>query len=88
VAPFVALTPPEYHILSEVAIPKALTLNHEVAAAFWVPVSFLKKSGRSEIFRFMIDGQEREWASYPTAEGPIWGMTERIITSFLSFYEN
>lgn len=87
VTPVVAVAPPAYHLRTAEDAPQSLRLNQEVAAAIWVPISFLKRDGRSEMFRFMIAGQEREWPSYPTAEGLIWGMTERIITDFLSLIE-
>ena len=87
VMPVVVVAPPAYHICAPDDEAESLTLNQEVAAALWVPISFLKSNGRSEIFRFIIAGQEREWPSYPTAEGLIWGMTERIITDFLSLIE-
>ena len=87
VTPFVAIAPRAYHIAAPGDEAEPLRLNREVAAALWIPVSFLKRNGRSEIFRFIIAGEEREWPSYPTAEGLIWGMTERIITEFLSLTE-
>jgi len=88
VTPFVTIAPPAYHQIASAGMePPALTLNHEVAAAFWVPLSLLKEKGRSEVFRLIIEDQEREWMAYPTVHGPIWGMTERILTSFLSLLD-
>jgi 8-oxo-dGTP pyrophosphatase MutT (NUDIX family) len=84
VAPFVAVAPREYHAAAEGVSPKRLELNHEVAAAFWVPVSLLRGGGRSEVFRMVFAGVEREWPAYPSAHGPIWGITERILTDFLT----
>jgi 8-oxo-dGTP pyrophosphatase MutT (NUDIX family) len=84
VTPFVAVAPLEYHIAAPGAKSPALSLNHEVAVAFWVPVSGLKERGRSAIFRLVVAGREREWPAYPTEQGLVWGLTERILTSFLA----
>ena len=84
VTPFVAVAPAEYHVFGEGETPSVLTLSSEVAAAFWVPVSELKSGGRSGTFRMVFAGVEREWPAYPSTHGPIWGLTERILTEFLS----
>jgi len=60
-----------------------LVLSEEVAAAFWVPVSALRRGGRSEVYKMVFAGVEREWPAYPSEHGPIWGITERILTEFL-----
>ena len=88
VAPFVAVAPREYNVAAGNEIPKSLELNHEVAAAFWVPVSLLRRGGRSEVFRMFFAGAEREWPAYPSEHGPIWGITERILTSFLTLFND
>jgi 8-oxo-dGTP pyrophosphatase MutT (NUDIX family) len=84
VTPFVAVAPAGYHVGEEGEASNGLTLSSEVAAAFWVPVSELKSDGRSGVFRMIFAGVEREWPAYPSAHGPIWGLTERILTEFLS----
>jgi len=86
VTPFVAIAPPEYHATGG-GKPKALELNAEVAAAFWVPVGELKRGGRAGIFRMAFAGVEREWPAYPSQHGLIWGITERILTEFLSLVD-
>jgi 8-oxo-dGTP pyrophosphatase MutT (NUDIX family) len=85
VTPFVAVAPPEYH--AGAAAPLELELNEEVAAAFWVPVDELKRGGRSAVFRMVFAGAEREWPAYPSEHGLIWGITERILTEFLSLVD-
>ena len=85
VTPFVAVAPPGYH--ADGAEAKALALSEEVAAAFWVPVAALKGGGRSGVFRMVFAGVEREWPAYPSQHGLIWGITERILTEFLSLVE-
>ena len=51
----------------------------EVAEAFWVPLASLRK-GRTETVRF--EGGP-EFPAYPSPRGPIWGITERILTGFM-----
>ena len=85
VTPFVVAAPPEYDAgRTEV---KQLTLSEEVAAAFWAPVEALKRGGHSGVFRMTFAGVEREWPAYPSQHGLIWGITERILTEFLSLVE-
>jgi 8-oxo-dGTP pyrophosphatase MutT (NUDIX family) len=83
VAPFVAVAPAEYHVRREGEVTPPLVLSDEVAAAFWVPVSALRAGGRSEVFKMVFAGVEREWPAYPSEHGPIWGITERILTEFI-----
>ena len=84
VTPFVFVAPPAYHAADG---SKGLRLSGEVAAAFWVPVDELKKGGRSAVFRMAFAGVEREWPAYPSQHGLIWGITERILTEFLSLVD-
>jgi len=83
VAPFVAVAPAEYHVRREEEVTPPLVLSEEVATAFWVPVSRLRAGGRSEVFKMVFAGVEREWPAYPSEHGPIWGITERILTEFI-----
>jgi 8-oxo-dGTP pyrophosphatase MutT (NUDIX family) len=87
VAPYVAVAPAEFHFAEESSTPRELVLSREVAAAFWFPVSLLRSGGRSEVFRMVFAGVEREWPAYPSAHGPIWGITERILTGFLALLD-
>ena len=74
ITPFVAIAPAAF----EVAHASA-----EVAASFWVSVAALKAKGMSDKFTMMFDGAERAWPAYPSAGGPIWGITGRILSDFL-----
>jgi 8-oxo-dGTP pyrophosphatase MutT (NUDIX family) len=85
VTPFVVVAPPEYDARQSSA--KKLNLSEEVAAAFWAPVAALKRGGRSGVFRMTFAGVEREWPAYPSEHGMIWGITERILTEFLSLVD-
>jgi 8-oxo-dGTP pyrophosphatase MutT (NUDIX family) len=87
VTPFVAVAPREYQVGAGDAGPCELTLSEEVAAAFWVPVAELKRGGRSGVFRMALAGVERDWPAYPSEHGMIWGITERILTEFLSLID-
>jgi 8-oxo-dGTP pyrophosphatase MutT (NUDIX family) len=77
ITPLVALAPPQF----------SLQLSAEVAAAFWVPVGWLKEQGRSSSFKMTLDEIERQWPAYPSERGPIWGITERILTQFLTLLD-
>jgi 8-oxo-dGTP pyrophosphatase MutT (NUDIX family) len=85
VTPFVAVAPPLYH--ADGAASPELTLSREVAAAFWIPVAELKRGGRSGVFKMEFAGVERGWPAYPSSHGMIWGITERILTEFLSLID-
>jgi 8-oxo-dGTP pyrophosphatase MutT (NUDIX family) len=85
VTPFVVAAPPEYD--ARAGDSKELQLSEEVAAAFWAPVEALKRGGRSGVFRMTFAGVEREWPAYPSEHGLIWGITERILTEFLSLVD-
>jgi len=77
VTPFVAIAPPIF----------SLVPNHEVDSVFWVSLCQLKRAGLSGEFRMQFGDVVKKWPAYPSAGGPIWGITERIITSFLSSLE-
>lgn len=77
VAPFVAVAPSQF----------TLRLNGEVASAFWISIADLKHDGRSSSFSMPGDGVITKWPAYPSEGGLIWGMTERILTNFLSLLD-
>jgi 8-oxo-dGTP pyrophosphatase MutT (NUDIX family) len=87
VTPFVFTAPAAFHSINRDVQAQPLSLNHEVAAAFWVSVSYLKSQGLSDAFRWIIEGEERSWPAYPSEHGPIWGLTERMLTNFLALIE-
>ena len=64
-----------------------LRLNHEVNAAFWVSASEVKEAGCAESVPIEIERIEYRWPAYPTERGPIWGITERILTDFLTYLD-
>lgn len=78
VAPFVAAAPEGAVIRLQPA---------EVQDAFWMPLSELKRSGRSASVRWQAADGVRELPAFPSALGPIWGITERILSQFLALTE-
>ena len=77
VTPFVAVLPR----------PVSLRLSHEVGAAFWTSVDGLRKSGLCETLSMSLGDRVLKWPAYPSARGPIWGLTQRIITEFLTYLD-
>ena len=77
ITPFVAIAPPEF----------TMKLNGEVSRAFWISVADMKREGRSSFFSTPLDGVVNKWPAYPSEGGPIWGITERILTNFLSLLD-
>jgi 8-oxo-dGTP pyrophosphatase MutT (NUDIX family) len=78
VTPFVALAPEGVAVQPDPA---------EVDQAIWLPLSPLRRAGLSEVVRRVFKGEQREWPAYPSPLGPIWGITERILTGFLALVE-
>jgi len=60
-----------------------LRLNPEVASASWVPVEQFLRADSHHPVRLEIAGQIRQVQAYQLEDAIIWGMTERILTSFL-----
>lgn len=82
---------PRIEITPLVAIaPQDLTLNldsAEVESAFWLSVTELLTSGRSDQYRLDFGTHTKKWPAYPSPAGPIWGITERILSNFLSLLD-
>ncbi|QQS47537.1 MAG: CoA pyrophosphatase [Acidobacteriota bacterium] len=77
ITPFVALAPERID----------LRINHEVADAFWISVGELKRVGPSISYSMRFEEIVKTWPAYPSSGGPIWGITERILTNFLSLLD-
>ena len=75
VTPFVAVAPQD-------AVPRVQLT--EVEAAFWMSLAELRKTEGSALFS--LEGREgtREFPAFPSPKGPIWGITERILSQFLA----
>ncbi|HUI70718.1 MAG TPA: CoA pyrophosphatase [Spirochaetia bacterium] len=78
VTPFVALAPPG-------AVPRPQP--DEVQEVFWMPLATLRRNGRSAMVRWVTAEGTRELSAFPSPKGPIWGITERILSQFLALIE-
>jgi len=78
VTPYVALAPPG-------AAPRLRA--GEVEAAFWMSLEQLSGAGACAVVRREIRDEVREWPAYPSPWGPIWGITERIVSGFIELAE-
>lgn len=74
VSPFVAVVDP----------PDQLTLNHEVAEAFWVPWSVLANPESTRESEVQARGATWRAPSFVIREHIVWGMTERILRGLLA----
>jgi 8-oxo-dGTP pyrophosphatase MutT (NUDIX family) len=61
-----------------------LRLNAEVAQASWVPVDYLLRPDARHSVQLEVAGRSRQVQAYQLENAIIWGMTERILTSFLA----
>lgn len=77
ITPLVAIAPPE----------SSFQFSHEVSTAFWISVAKLKREGRSGEYKRQFGGVLQKWPAYPTEQGLIWGITERILTNFLDLLD-
>jgi 8-oxo-dGTP pyrophosphatase MutT (NUDIX family) len=57
--------------------------NHEVQSVVWVPLDFLADPGNESIVEHSINGQRMRLPAYVYQERTIWGLTFRMIQSFL-----
>ena len=61
----------------------ALVASAEVQRAFWLPLARFAEPGVRRDLTLALRGVERTFPAYLVGEEVIWGMTERILTSFL-----
>jgi 8-oxo-dGTP pyrophosphatase MutT (NUDIX family) len=62
----------------------ALHASAEVQYAFWVPLERLAEPGVCREVSVTVHGVERTVPAYVIGDEVIWGMTERILTTFLN----
>ena len=62
----------------------AMRLNAEVAQASWVQVDYLLRPDTRHPVQLEVGGKSRQVQAYQLENAIIWGMTERILTSFLA----
>jgi 8-oxo-dGTP pyrophosphatase MutT (NUDIX family) len=60
-----------------------ISLNPEVTATNWVPLSHLLRPDTWHPVRLEVAGQSRVVPAFELEDGIVWGMTERILTALL-----
>lgn len=75
IRPFVAL------VRREVTIAP----SHEVASAFWVPVSALREQSAWGMGLVQARGGPRHVSTFQYGEHTVWGLTERVVRQFLTY---
>jgi 8-oxo-dGTP pyrophosphatase MutT (NUDIX family) len=60
-----------------------ISLNPEVTASSWVPLSHLLRPDTWHPVRLEVAGQNRVVPAFELEDGIVWGMTERILTALL-----
>jgi 8-oxo-dGTP pyrophosphatase MutT (NUDIX family) len=73
ITPLVAIAPPSAQLI----------INEEVRETWWLSINQLLREGRSCEHRMRHGDHNLKWPAYPSPGGPIWGITERILTHFL-----
>jgi 8-oxo-dGTP pyrophosphatase MutT (NUDIX family) len=63
----------------------AIVPSHEVAAAFWVPLSALREQTAWGTGVVHVRGTERTVSVFQHGEYTVWGLTERVLRQFLHY---
>jgi 8-oxo-dGTP pyrophosphatase MutT (NUDIX family) len=63
----------------------AIAASHEVAAAFWVPLTALRAAEAWGTGTVQVRGGERRVSVFRHGEYTVWGLTERVLRQFLSY---
>ena len=64
-----------------------VTPSHEVAAAFWVPLSALREERGWSEATIVVRGRERRVACFEYGEYLVWGLTERVLRQFVGMFD-
>jgi len=75
IRPYVALVRADVEILG----------SHEVAAAFWVPLSALRAATAWGTGTVHVRGVDRQVSVFQYGEYVVWGLTERVLRQFLVY---
>jgi 8-oxo-dGTP pyrophosphatase MutT (NUDIX family) len=59
--------------------------SHEVAQAFWVPISALRTPAAWGTAEISVSGVQREVTVFRHGEYTVWGLTERVLRQFLTY---
>jgi 8-oxo-dGTP pyrophosphatase MutT (NUDIX family) len=63
----------------------AIVPSHEVATAFWVPLSALREQTAWRTGVVHVRGAERTVSVFQHGEYTVWGLTERVLRQFLHY---
>jgi len=75
IRPYVALVRADVEIVA----------SHEVAAAFWVPLSSLRAPAAWGMGTVHVRGGERHVSVFRHGEYVVWGLTERVLRQFMAY---
>jgi len=67
-----------------IAAAPPLVASDEVERAFWLPLARLAEPGVRRDVKLIVRGEPRIFPAYDLGDDVIWGMTERILTPFLT----
>ncbi|HKC47745.1 MAG TPA: CoA pyrophosphatase [Gemmatimonadales bacterium] len=67
-----------------IAAAPPLVASDEVERAFWIPLARLAEPGVRRDVKLIVRGEPRIFPAYDLGDDVIWGMTERILTPFLT----
>ena len=62
-----------------------MVASHEVAAAFWVPLSELRAPTAWGVGTVHVRGADRRVSVFRHGEYTVWGLTERVLRQFLAY---
>jgi 8-oxo-dGTP pyrophosphatase MutT (NUDIX family) len=63
----------------------AIAASHEVAVAFWVPLSALRAPAAWGTGTVRVRGTDRRVSVFQHGEYTVWGLTERVLRQFLAY---
>jgi hypothetical protein len=75
IRPYVALVRADVEIVA----------SHEVAAAFWVPLSSLRAPAAWGTGTVHVRAGERHVSVFRHGEYVVWGLTERVLRQFMAY---
>jgi 8-oxo-dGTP pyrophosphatase MutT (NUDIX family) len=78
--PRILVTP----LVATVRSNAATRLSNEVQFVFWMSLDSLAQTGRTATVERTFERRHYSLPAYPSPHGPVWGLTERILTQFLA----
>ncbi|MFT5151419.1 MAG: 8-oxo-dGTP pyrophosphatase MutT (NUDIX family) [Planctomycetota bacterium] len=65
-----------------------LVLNHEAAAAFWLPIRRAADGEFDSVYQYEHEGDLRELPSFNYEQWTVWGMTHRMVMELIEGGQN